>query len=89
MVGVSWYEAAAYAVYAGKSLPTYYHWYKAAALGVFSDILLLSNFSGKGLARSDMYQGLGAYGTFDMAGNAKEWCLNSTGSRRYSGARSI
>ena len=83
MVGVSWYEAAAYAAYAGKSLPTYYHWYQAAALGVFSDILLLSNFSGKGLAQVGEYQGLGAYGTFDMAGNAKEWCLNSTGSRRY------
>src|SRR5262249_31736495 len=24
--GVSWYEAAAYAEFAGKSLPTFYHW---------------------------------------------------------------
>ena len=31
--GVSWYEAAAYAAFAGKSLPTMYHWYRAAALG--------------------------------------------------------
>jgi predicted esterase len=83
VVGVSWYEAAAYAAYAGKSLPTYWHWYHAAAQGIYSDILLLSNFSGKGLARVGQYQGLGAYGTFDMAGNAKEWCFNSTGSRRY------
>ena len=74
VVGVSWYEAAAYAAYAGKSLPTYWHWYQAAAQGIYSDILLLSNFSGKGLARVGEYQGLGAYGTFDMAGNAKEWC---------------
>jgi formylglycine-generating enzyme required for sulfatase activity/dienelactone hydrolase len=83
VVGVSWYEAAAYAAFAGKSLPTYWHWYHAAAQGIYSDILLLSNFSGKGLARVGEYQGLGAYGTFDMAGNAKEWCFNSTGSRRY------
>ena len=83
VVGVSWYEAAAYAAYAGKSLPTYWHWYDAAAQGIYSDILLLSNFSGKGLARVGEYKGLGAYGTFDMAGNAKEWCSTSSGSRRY------
>ena len=83
VVGVSWYEAAAYAAYAGKSLPTYWHWNHAAAQGIYSDILLLSNFSGKSLARVGEYPGLGAYGTFDMAGNAKEWCFNAAGSRRY------
>ena len=83
VTGVSWYEAAAYAEYAGKSLPTYYHWYQAAALSIYSEILQLSNFSGKGLARVGEYKGLGAFGTYDMAGNAKEWCFNSTGSRRY------
>ena len=31
--GVSWYEAAAYAAFAGKSLPTIYHWYRAAGSG--------------------------------------------------------
>ena len=31
--GVSWYEAAAYAEFAGKSLPTIYHWYRAAGQG--------------------------------------------------------
>ncbi len=31
--GVSWYEAAAYAAFAGKSLPTIHHWYRAAAPG--------------------------------------------------------
>ena len=30
--GVSWYEAAAYARWAGKSLPTIYHWTRAAGL---------------------------------------------------------
>ena len=32
--GVSWYEAAAFAEFAGKSLPTIYHWYTAAGMGV-------------------------------------------------------
>ena len=31
--GVSWYEAAAYAAFAGKSLPTMYHWYLCGAPG--------------------------------------------------------
>ncbi len=30
VTGVSWYEAAAYAEFVGKSLPTIYHWRKAA-----------------------------------------------------------
>ena len=30
--GVSWYEAAAYAEFAGKSLPTLHHWFRAADL---------------------------------------------------------
>ena len=30
VAGVSWYEAAAYAEFAGKSLPTIYHWNEAA-----------------------------------------------------------
>ena len=37
--GVSWYEAAAYAEFAGKSLPTVAHWQRAALFGQFSEIL--------------------------------------------------
>lgn len=83
VTGVSWYEAAAYADHAGKSLPSFFHWRHAATFGIFSDILVLSNFSGKGLARVGEYQGLATFGTFDMAGNAKEWCFNSIGAKRY------
>jgi formylglycine-generating enzyme required for sulfatase activity/predicted esterase len=81
--GVSWYEAAAYAEFAGKSLPTIYHWYNAAGIGIFSDILRLSNFGGKGPAPVGSYQGLTSSGAYDMAGNVKEWCWNAIGDRRY------
>ena len=81
--GVSWYEAAAYAAYAGKSLPTLYHWYRAAALGRFSDILAMSNFGEAGPAAVGTHQGIGPFGTYDMAGNVKEWCANDTGGRRF------
>jgi len=85
--GVSWYEAAAYASFAGKSLPTIYHWSNAAGNGggtdAFSDILRRSNFGGSGPAAVGSYRGIGPYGNYDIAGNVREWCWNETGGRRY------
>ena len=48
--GVSWYEAAAYAAFAGKSLPSVHEWRYASGIGFNSNILQLSNFNGKALA---------------------------------------
>jgi predicted Ser/Thr protein kinase len=71
--GVSWFEAAAYAAFAGKSLPTVHHWL-AATDTVGSALGELSNFNGRGPARVGTHRGTGPFGTEDMAGNVKE-CL--------------
>ena len=81
--GVSWYEAEAYARFAGKELPTIYHWSRAAHTRSSANIVPLSNFAGRGPAPVGRYPGLGPFGTYDMAGNVREWCLNPSGPQRY------
>jgi len=81
--GVSWFEASAYAAWAGKSLPTVFHWRLAAQQSIFSEILSVSNFDTKGPAPVGTYPGLGPNGTYDMAGNVREWCINRTGEMRF------
>ena len=84
--GISWYEAAAFAEFAGKSLPTVYHWGRAAgADSPSSDVLRFSNVEGKDLEAVGRRPGLGPWGTLDMAGNVKEWCFNESAGdpRRY------
>jgi dienelactone hydrolase len=80
--GVSWYEAAAYAEFAGKSLPTVYHWDVAAGAKSSHLIVPLSNFSLDGTAPVGSYPGMGPFGNYDMAGNVKEWCWNDIEGRR-------
>ena len=83
VTGVSWYEATAYARFVGKSLPTIYHWTRAAETRAASWIVPASNFAGRGSSPVGGYKGIGPFGTMDMAGNAREWCYNETGGQRY------
>ncbi len=79
VTGVSWFEAAAYATYAGKSLPVFAQWYKAAdAESSARYTMPASNISGSAMAPVGVFQGLGTFGTYDMAGNAREWVMNSS-----------
>ena len=82
VTGVSCYEAAAYAEFTGKSLPTMIQWRAAAGLDGFAknfgQILNLSNFGGSGPGPVGRHHGLAASGALDMAGNVKEWCWNES-----------
>ncbi|MCH7876017.1 MAG: SUMF1/EgtB/PvdO family nonheme iron enzyme [Gemmatimonadetes bacterium] len=83
--GVSWYEAAAYAEFAGKSLPTIYHWLGATDINAAAQILPYSNIDnieGDGPTPVRAYQP-GSFGLYDMAGNVREWVWNRSGSSRY------
>ena len=84
--GVSWFEAAAYARFAGKSLPTVYHWQRAACFNESWVIVPYSSFAVGGTAPVGSHPGMGHTGLYDMAGNVKEWCFNATddsGGHRY------
>jgi dienelactone hydrolase len=77
--GVSWYEAAAFAEFAGKSLPTLEHWWTAAGRprGA-SDLIALSNFRGEGPVTAGSTDAITPFGAVDMAGNVREWCWNAS-----------
>ncbi|MFC2084963.1 protein kinase [Bacteroidota bacterium] len=81
VTGISWYEAAAYAEFAGKRLPSIHHWRVAAGMKQGFHIIPLSNFGGSGPVLVGTYQGMSPYGSYDMAGNAREWCWNQSGEK--------
>jgi dienelactone hydrolase len=81
--GVSWYEASAYAKFAGKSLPVFAQWYLAAPPDLNPYIVRESNISLSKVAPVGAFKGLGPYGSSDMAGNVREWIENVASDSTY------
>jgi hypothetical protein len=81
--GVSWYEAAAYAEFAGKSLPTVYHWDWAADPWMSNIYIPLGNFGNRDTWPIGTSRCVSSYGVHDMAGNVREWCWNESGDWRF------
>lgn len=73
VTGISWYEAAAFAEFAGKSLPTIYHWNRAAGPRTAAFIVPPSNFGSSGILPVGSKPDMSPWGNYDMAGNVKEW----------------
>jgi hypothetical protein len=75
--GVSWFEASAYAAFVGKTLPVLPQWYMGAPPDDARYIVSVSNMSGSAPAPVGAHKGVGPYGTYDMAGNVREWVVNA------------
>jgi formylglycine-generating enzyme required for sulfatase activity len=83
VVGVAWYEAVAYARWAGKELPNLDQWWRAAVGDgetVFpwgndvKTIHLRANFGMRGTQAVGLFPlGMSPFGCLDMAGNVREW----------------
>jgi len=81
--GVSWYEAAAYACFAGKALPSVYHWFAAANPFSSNHVVPKSNYGGVGPDPVGQSSGITRDGIYDMAGNVREWAQNPADEAHY------
>ncbi len=91
---ITWHEAAAYAAFRGKQLPTIFQWEKAArngympAAGVAAmpwgafypgdPLEHRANFGTSALPTTTGAFGMSAFGVFNMAGNVAEWTANDS-----------
>ncbi len=76
--GISWYEAAAYAEWAGKRLPTIFHWNRAAFTIASSRIVPMSNLASNGPVAVGHSRSANRFGVTDLAGNVREWVWNES-----------
>jgi formylglycine-generating enzyme required for sulfatase activity len=79
VTGISWYEAAAYAAFVHKQLPTVFHWAAVADTSRSEFLLPLSNFNHKAPTSVGSLGGFSTFGVYDLAGNAREWTYNQSG----------
>ncbi len=83
--GISWYEAVAYARFRRQQLPTIHHWMRAAftpydpMFPTAAAITAQSRFFADAPQPAHSERGLGPWGTYHMAGNAREWVSNFAG----------
>ncbi|MCD9188602.1 MAG: protein kinase [Pyrinomonadaceae bacterium] len=91
---ITWYEAAAYAEFRGKKLPTIFQWEKAARDGMFDPRYNAmpwgfirqgdttdnrANFRGTGtVSVTENEFGMSPFGVLNMAGNVSEWNANQS-----------
>ena len=59
------------------------HVARGAPLDLGAELIPASNFGGEGPARVGEFGGVGPYGTYDMAGNVREWVWNVGGDHRW------
>jgi dienelactone hydrolase len=78
VAGVSYHEAAAYAAWAGKSLPTVFHWNRVAFTLGSARIVPAANLAGKGPVAVGTTRSMSRYGVSEMAGNVREWTVNES-----------
>lgn len=79
--GLSWYEAAAYARFMGKELPTAAHYRRARRFYSKHSWLIASrsNLGGDGSRPVGENRAMNSLGLYDLDGNVREWCWNEAG----------